>query len=144
MGKINTNTGNINNSNSNGYADGLYIQKNWKTDPSKDKTLKEVMETDLPVLNYMDGNPYIFAKDKKDKSDTFLKMKFPLQGGLEAEYDISYNNGSDKQCEDEDILSEGDIIDPETLRFRTETTMSFKDGKLELAIHKYVTGDVIG
>lgn len=102
----------------------LYVKRDWVTNDDATMTLEEYTKYVNPIFKYIDGDPTIISKARKD-GGFFRKMCIPLEGGSLAEYELSYMN----------TFKVGDIIDKDSLLFCEE---SFLD-----ETHGYVTGDVI-
>ena len=102
-----------------------YIDRSWKTDDSCTMTLQEFAELIDSTYKYVNDNPVIISKDRKD-GKSFLKMWIPLEGDSGAEFDLSY---------EQDEFDEGDTIDKNSLKFCMER---FFD-----KTHLYATGEII-
>ena len=106
------------------YGKPLYIRKEWKVDENEDITLEEFAEYVDPSFKYVEGNPVVVEKDRKDEKGTFNKLVFTLRGGSTAEYDLSYKHD----------FEEGDVLKLDTIVFRTEKFLEKE--------HQFATGEL--
>jgi hypothetical protein len=106
------------------FEKAQYVKREWKTDESCTMTLSEYAELIDPAFKYVEGNPVVIAKERKD-GGIFTKMAIQLKGGSMIEYDLSYEND----------FEEGDEIQLDTLTFCIEKCLDKS--------HGYATGEIV-